>query len=93
LPNTPEGPAQRACTRQVYRLLHLDFAILATHDHYRIIKRDELELLQFSQPIPHLFGGLLVHVVFFVYGPKRREMLLSPLEADVVRHNRCRPHR
>ena len=41
-------------------------------------------------------NGRLLNVVFFVYGqnrPKRREMLLRPLEADVVRHNRCRSHR
>src|SRR2546421_188915 len=40
--------------------------------------------------------GRLLTVVFFVYGPhrpKRREMLLRPLEADGVRHSRCRSHR
>src|SRR2546429_7264432 len=37
--------------------------------------------------------GRLLTVVFFVYGSKRREMLLRPLEADVVRHNRCWSHR
>ncbi len=34
----------------------------------------------------------LLNVVFFVYWPKRWKMLLRPLEANVVRHHRCRSH-
>ena len=59
------------------------------------VLKNSPSLTNIARLVPSLFNpdGILLNVVFFVYGQKRRERLLRPLEADVVRHNRCRSHR